>query len=55
MDNGKIRDFDHVTIKLRKCLGEKYISWLTKFFNEITRFRKMLVEWRKSITSYLLK
>ena len=47
MKNGRTVRPD-ILIEVWKGLGEKCISWLTKFFNEILRSKKILDEWRKS-------
>lgn len=48
MDTRKKGVTDNVPIKVWKDLGEKGISWFTKLFNEIVRFKKIPDAWRRS-------
>ena len=48
MDNRKSMVPNNVPIETRKYLGGKGTVQLTKLFNEILRFKRMLEEWRRS-------
>ena len=41
MDNDKAIGLDIIITEVLKSLGERDTSWLTKFFNKITRFKKI--------------
>ncbi|KAI0513620.1 hypothetical protein KFK09_009649 [Dendrobium nobile] len=46
---------DDISIEACKCLGDKGICWLTKFFNIILKTKKMLDEWRMSVLIHIFK
>ena len=45
MKGGKAMGLDGIPIEVWRCLGDRVIVWLTKFFNFIFRSNKMPEEW----------
>ena len=46
---------DGIPIEVWRCLRDRAIVWLTKFFNLIFRSNKMPEEWRRSILAPIFK
>ena len=46
---------DGIPIEVWRCLGDRAIVWLTKFYNLIFRSNKMPEEWRRSILVPIFK
>ena len=55
MKGGKAMGPDGIPIEVWRCLGDRAIVWLTKFFNLIFRSNKMPEEWRRSILVPIFK
>ena len=55
MKGGKAMGPDGIPIEVWRCLGDRVIVWLTKFFNFMFRSNKMLEEWRRSILVPIFK
>ena len=55
MKRGKAMGPDDIPIEVWRCLGDRAIVWLTKFFNLIFRSNKMPEEWRRSILLPIFK
>jgi hypothetical protein len=55
MKRGKAMGPDGIPIEVWRCLGERAVVWLTKFFNLIFRSNKIPEEWRRSILVPIFK
>jgi len=55
MKGGKAMGPDGISIEVWRCLGDRAIVWLTKFFNLIFRSNKMPEEWRRNILVPIFK
>jgi len=55
MEKGTIVDSNDIPIEVWKCMGEQGFIWLTKFFNEILRSKKMPDESRKGTLVLIFK
>ena len=55
MKGGKALGPDGILIEVWRCLGDRAIVWLTKFFNFMFRSNKMPEEWRRSILVPIFK
>uniref|UniRef100_A0AAR2LU20 Reverse transcriptase domain-containing protein n=1 Tax=Pygocentrus nattereri TaxID=42514 RepID=A0AAR2LU20_PYGNA len=55
MKNGKAVGPDDIPVEVWRCLGEKAVDFLTRFFNKILESERMPDEWRSSVLVPIFK